>query len=257
MAMTESDPMPGGHSQPNVSEAYPFYIVCDVSSSMHDAANFKDEWGEGSETSPWLRITAEVNAMFTELQEDVQIRQTARLAVVEFSGEAILRRALSDLRNNAAPNFAKGSWTNFVDVWKLLAELIPGDTKAMQSKGIQVRRPTIFFITDGQPGRKGWTQQPSDWNPYVNQLNDKMGSILAPRVVAIGLGAVRRDTLLELHSKNPHGAAVIAKASESTKELVKPLVTQITKSIGNTTISGRFSWTPPKGMENLCNKDKH
>ena len=38
-------------------EAWPFYIVCDVSSSMHDH-KFSEYWG--SEVSPWRRLFSEI-----------------------------------------------------------------------------------------------------------------------------------------------------------------------------------------------------
>lgn len=252
--MTSMDRMPQPKTQANVSEAWPFYIVCDVSESMY-GDRFQTSWG--SPTSPWTKMNIELSGLIDALEEEPEASQVAHIAVVDFSAEAKSVLKLSVV--SSTPSIGKlsqGTWTNYVGVWKYLSSLIPSDFAQLRAVDCAPGRPTIFFITDGNPGAQNVRQVATDWQPHVEALRRSLGA-LAPRVIAIGLGDVQRQTLLELHSTEPHGAAVIAERSGEASKLVNPLVEQIKNSVRDSTTSGQFTWTPPAGMISLCGKARH
>lgn len=249
----------------NSWEAWPFYIVCDVSSSMHDN-NFAEYWGGGSETetSPWKLMHQTLSEVVSKISEDDDVRQQVHLSVVEFADGAktTLRLTCADRDGIFVPNFSKGGITDFAAVWEHLAEMIPEDQKELASNGFKSRRPTIFFITDGNPdlGRGSNREQTTnDWKQYVYVMRRAIGDErLYPRIIAIGLGGMSNENVLwELHSKNPHGAAVIANHINKVSIVVQAVIEQIENSIRDSALRGDFAWEVPEGMKNLCNLAAH
>lgn len=240
-------------------EAWPFYIVCDVSSSMH-ADNFVEYWG--SETSPWKLMHQAIYKVVKQLNKDVDIRQQVHLAVVEFADRAktALKLTQADRDDFRINDFSKGCLTDFAAVWKHLARMIPEDQKKLASAGFKAERPTIFFITDGNPDiGMNREQTVNDWKQHVYAMRRTIGDEMRyPRIVAIGLGGMsNEDVLLELHSKSPHGAAVIANDINKVSVIVQAVIEQIQKSITYSALRGDFTWDVPEGMKNLCNLTTH
>ena len=242
-------------------EAWPFYIVCDVSSSMHDNS-FAKYWG--SQTSPWKLMHQALPEVINELSEDDDVRQQVHLSVVEFADGAktTLRLTCAARDGIIVPNFSKGGITDFAAVWEHLAEMIPEDQKELASTGFKSRRPTIFFITDGNPdlGRgSNRKQTTNDWKQYVHVMRLAIDDErLYPRIIAIGLGGMSNENVLrELHSKNPHGAAVIANNINKVSIVVQAVIEQIENSIKDSARRGEFTWKVPEGMKNLCNLAAH
>ena len=252
-------------------EAWPFYIVCDVSSSMH-ADNFAKYWGSETEktsdsetektspTSPWRLMHQLISKVVDELGEDEDVRQQVHLAVIQFAdrAETILKLTRLD-QIISVENFSKGVFTDFAAVWRHLARIIPEDQKRLASTGFKSERPTIFFITDGNPDIGSRKQTVNDWKQHVYDMRRAIGDEERyPRIIAIGLGGMSNENvLLELHSKSPHGAAVIANDINKVSIIVKAVIEQIKKSITYSVLRGNFTWDVPEGMKNLCNLTAH
>lgn len=232
-------------------EVWPFYIVCDISASMHEES-FRESWG--SEASPWALMNTSLQEIYTNLCKDEQASVLAHLCVVEFAGTAKTTRPLLALDNGKVPPFSKGTWTNYVDVWKLLSNQIPADLEQLRNAGHKARRSTIFMITDGNPGADQIMQREQDWKPYIDALYSKVDDKnRKPRIVAVGLGACNESVLYGLHSRKPHGVAVTANRVDQVGVLVQAVIKQIKNSIINSTQSGSFVWRTPHGMRSLCN----
>lgn len=248
-------------------EAWPFYIVCDVSSSMH-ADSFAEYWGsetdetddETEKTSPWRLMCQLMPEVVGELGEDEDVRQQVHLAVIQFAdrAETILKLTRLD-QIISVENFSKGGLTDFAAVWEHLARMIPENQKELTSAGFKSERPTIFFITDGNPDIGSREQTVNDWKQHVYEMRRAIGDARRyPRIIAIGLGGMsNEDVLLELHSKSPHGAAVIANDINKVSIIVKAVIEQIKKSITYSVLRGDFTWDVPEGMKNLCNLTAH
>ena len=242
-------------------EAWPFYIVCDVSSSMHDD-RFAEYWGDG-EVSPWRQLFSATREVVSKLSDNEEVRQQVHLSVVEFADRAntTLKLTRLDQEGLLVPNFSKGGITDFAAVWKHLSKLIPEDQKELASTGFKSRRPTIFFITDGKPdlGEENRKQTTNDWKKHVYAMRRAIDDErLYPRIIAIGLGGMSNESVLwELHSKSPHGAAVIPYDINKVSVIVKAVTKQIMNSIIYSSRGGEFVWDVPEGMKNLCHLTTH
>lgn len=177
--------------------AWPFYIVCDVSSSMHDDM-FAKCWG--SSASPWILMRRAVFEVVHELSMDEDIRQSVHLAIVQFAdkAETILKLTRLDQTDLTIREFSKGKLTDFAAVWKHLARMLPEDQKELASAGFKSERPTIFFITDGIPdtGKPDTGKREQAVNEqYMCAMRQAIGDErLYPRVIVIvpdGLSKLR------------------------------------------------------------------
>lgn len=237
-------------------DAMPFYIVCDISSSMWDE-EYADTWDDG--VSPWQRMTQELNKLLEHLEEHDDSRDVAHVSVVEFADRASVKLELTKISDG--PNLdalSKGTWTNFVGVWQLLSEVVVRDIQQLREDRYRPFRPTIFFITDANPGSVGRPQTRDDWGkPYDELFASLQGLNIAPRVVSIGFGSVDDEVLLQLHSENPHGAAIKFSHVGGTNEIIGKFIEQMRKSIQNSAVSGNFIFDVPAGMESLCSRSHH
>ena len=209
-------------------EAWPFYIVCDVSSSMHDD-RFAEYWGDG-EVSPWRQLFSATREVVSKLSDNEEVRQQVHLSVVEFADRAntTLKLTRLDQEGLLVPNFSKGGRSDFAAVWKHLARLIPEDQKELASTGFKSRRPTIFFITDGNPdlGEENCKQTTNDWKKHVYAMRRAIDDErLYPRIIAIGLGGMSNESVLwELRSKSPHGAALIVNDASIIRQIIEQII---------------------------------
>ncbi|MEV6236801.1 hypothetical protein [Lentzea sp. NPDC051838] len=149
-----------------VLEVLPCYVVCDVSFSMTDHL-------------------AEVNAGMREFRGVVHAdrRATAqiRLCVVVFAENPLvvqpLRVAL-DPPETITPHQESGSC--FGSVFTLMRTVIERDVESLKAQRIRVRRPMLFFISDGRA-------TDSAWPAALAQL---IATASGPEMIAFGLGAV-------------------------------------------------------------------
>lgn len=154
---------PSGPFHSDAVDAMPFYIVCDVSESMW-GERFRSSWG--SSEAPWSLMSRELSSLNDELDQDNETRDVAHVSVIEFSGTATVVTPLARVSEHPEiPRLGKGTWTNYVAVWQLLSELIKEDSEKLRAAGYLPWRPTIFFITDGNPGSNSDHQTKKDWDP--------------------------------------------------------------------------------------------
>jgi uncharacterized protein YegL len=237
------------------TEAWPFYIVCDVSSSMWDEAVYRDAWGAGG--SPHRIITESLSLLIDEIYDDDEAQAHSHIGVVTFADVATVHLPLRHVRDNPVIRpLPKGSWTDYVGVWKLLAQVLPEDVARLRTAGFFVRRPTVFFLSDGQPGNSQVLQRTDEWKVHQDRLRSAMRDD-APRIVSIGLGGAVERVVLDVHSTDPHGAACIAERGSFISDLVKPVVRQMTRSIRTSTRKGAFDFQVPPGMVDLCGRSSH
>lgn len=236
--------------------AMPFYIVCDVSESM-----WSDKWQAqwGGSMSPWQHMFQEMNELDEHLSDDADTRDIVHLSIIDFAENAWVKLPMikcSDDHN--LQTLSKGTWTNFKAAWELLEKVMVADVERLHKEDYEIWRPTIFFITDGNPGSDGHPQTREEWGePYDRLADTFVGTNLQPRVIAIGIGGVNDEVLMQLHSKNPHGAAVRPREVGRTTALIKPIVTQIRNSIRFSSSRGSFSFEAPQGMVSICPLLKH
>lgn len=154
-----------------VPDVLPCYVVCDVSFSMTDHLD-------------------EVNAGMREFRGVVHAdrRATAqiRLCVVAFAESPVVvqpLRAALDSPETITPRQESGS--DFGSAFTLLRTIIEHDVKSLKAQRIRVRRPMLFFISDGRATDHAWPAA----------LAQLTATASCPEMIAFGLGAVDQVTL--------------------------------------------------------------
>jgi uncharacterized protein YegL len=145
----------------------PFYLVCDESYSMADHI---DALNEG------------LRDLHTAIGTDPSIADRTRFCLIAFSSSAQVLLPLSRLSDVAeiAGLTTKGS-TEFGPVFTLLRDTIQRDVTALRMAGRQVRRPAVFFLSDGQP------TDPATWQAAHDRLTDPTWAA-RPDIISFGIG---------------------------------------------------------------------
>ncbi|MGW4212657.1 vWA domain-containing protein [Lentzea sp. NPDC004789] len=154
-----------------VREVLPCYVVCDVSLSMADHID-------------------EVNAGMREFRGAVHADRRAavqiRLCVVVFAESPLVvqpLRAALDPPEIITPRQESGS--DFGSAFTLLRVTIDRDVRNLKAQRIRVRRPVLFFISDGRATDPAWPEA----------LAQLTAAASGPEIIAFGLGAVDPATL--------------------------------------------------------------
>lgn len=131
-----------GRSAQELQTVLPVYLVVDESYSM--SVELDQISRALVETVDLLRANALATA-------------TVRLAVIGFSDEAVVRMPLCDLATiSVTPTLQPRGGTAYRPVLDLLRSSIDSDVASLKADGLRVLRPTVIFITDGQPTDPGW-----------------------------------------------------------------------------------------------------
>jgi uncharacterized protein YegL len=154
-----------------VPDVLPCYVVCDVSFSMTDHID-------------------EVNAGMREVRgvmhADRRATAQIRLCVIVFAESPLVvqpLRAALDPPETIAPRQESGS--DFSSAFTFLHKTIEHDVKSLKAQRVQVRRPVLFFISDGRATDPAWPAA----------LARLTATAWCPEMIAFGLGAVDPPTL--------------------------------------------------------------
>jgi uncharacterized protein YegL len=147
----------------------PFYLVLDVSSSMA---------GAGIEA-----INAALPGLLDEISSNLIVADKTRFCLITFASEAEVALPLCDLSEvDAMPVLHPSGLTSYARAFDLLRRTIAADVEQLKAEGIAVYRPTVFFMTDGNPNGDDWLDDhralTAASNPY------------RPNVMAFGVGDV-------------------------------------------------------------------
>jgi len=155
------------------SDVLPCYLVCDVSFSMIDHLD-------------------ELNAGLREFRGAVHaepsVAARVSVCVVGFADVPCVVQPLcpaNELAELSGPGPDGGS--HFGSVFTLLRDTIDRDVRRLSAHRRRVRRPLVFFTSDGRP-------TDVDWPAAFAELTDPSRAT-CPEVVAFGIGAVDPATL--------------------------------------------------------------
>lgn len=235
-----------------MSKAWPFYIVCDCSSSM---------W----RPDPRQRGLTAYDAMLDSLLalvdfagEDVTVMQIAHVGILSFSDAAQTAMPLTALSPDMPipRSLARGTFTDLAALLRYLQHVIAEDIESLHRQGKSLKRPTVFIITDGTPetrdgrSRHGKIQDPSVWYPELTALLDGLGQY-SPAIVAMGFGGAQEDVLRMLAA--PPGVAAVADGHDSdAAALMRELLRAVLRSIASSASRDEFTFHVPTGMRVLA-----
>lgn len=217
-----------------------FYVVCDVSGSMHAPRS------DGSVT-PWQVVFDGLGDILFEINESPMARDICHMSVIAFSDGVEEVLPLTSLRNGDVfiPGLPKGGWTNYNAVFSWLSKTVPRDYERL-SAGHRVKRPAVYFITDGWPQVDGKMQQDSLWGRPLKQLQAH-GS--RPIITALGLGEAKESSLCQICSAP--GEAWAANADAVPAHLLSAIMDQIIQSVVRSSSGDGFVFDPPRGMRKV------
>lgn len=172
----------------------PFYMVMDVSFSM---------------SSDMDDVNKAIDDIGAEVAKSAVISDVARFGLIEFADQAAELIPLMDFEQiDDLPNLVPKGGTNYGNVFKLLKTTIERDVKTLLSSGFHVHRPTVFFVTDGEPLDSDWQKAFSDLTTY--DKTSRKGFEYYPQVVPFGL------------ARRYQGGADTGISSDTLKALVHP-----------------------------------
>jgi uncharacterized protein YegL len=231
--------------------AWPFYVVCDVSESMHGKP-----MGRADEPTPYEAMQEALLELVDFAEGHVEAGDIAHLGVLTFADDTDVVLPLRKMSDGCEiGQLPKGLFTNYAQLFTKLSDVIDADLRRLGSLYRKVMRPVVFFITDGQPVVDGIDQPREVWEPPLRRLH----AFSAPRpegrgvpiaVVALGFEGTNRENL-RMVAKAPGVACVATAGVASPHELMSDLLTSILDSVTNSAVEGNFIFVPPRGMS-LC-----
>ena len=166
---------------PYVGNVLPVYIVCDESASMETNGGI-DGVNRGL---PELHAT---------IAGDPLVSDKCRIGLITFSDIAEELLPLTNLSDvHPMPGLMEKPMSNYGEAFNLLRVVISRDIANMKSQGIQVYRPSVFFITDGDPT--------DDWEANHHALTDKNVNPQAPNIIACGVAGANPVVMEKIGTK--------------------------------------------------------
>lgn len=169
--------------QETQGDVVPIYFVGDESYSMEGA--------------PIEQLKEALSSLRDAAAESPAIGERSRFGILTFAGDALCRLELCKLSDDMTmPNVAcRNGGTSYRSVFEDLRMRLPGDVATLKADGYKVRRPLVFFLSDGQP-----TDQPATaWQTALSEL--KSDSFKEhPHILSFGIGEAQGDTIREVAS---------------------------------------------------------
>ncbi|MBV8940593.1 MAG: hypothetical protein JO240_02560, partial [Solirubrobacterales bacterium] len=129
-----------------------------------------------------------VNQGLVDLRDEVAkhplIGKKVRFGIITFADSAETRLELSELSEDLIlPTLStRGRGTSYASAFEALRHTIPADVALLKVSGFQVHRPTVFFLSDGQP-----TERQAKWHDRLMALKDQDFKE-RPNLLAFGVG---------------------------------------------------------------------
>jgi uncharacterized protein YegL len=158
-------------------EVLPCYVVCDVSLSMTDHID---------------ELNAGLREFRGAIHADASVAGKIRCCLVGFAETATVLQPLYPLAEvPVLPKLGSSTGTNFGPAFRFLRTAIERDVQTLKEDSARVHRPLVFFLSDGLP------TDPVTWPDAYATLTDPAWTA-RPDVIAYGVGAADRDTLVRI-----------------------------------------------------------
>lgn len=223
---------------------WPFYLVADVSDSMR----------VGLSPTPFDALISGTDDLIRFIRDDVAAQDLARMCVIAFAGQPTVQMKLTHIsKGYVLPAWPPGGSTNYSKVFTLLDQLIAEDISRLERVHDKVLRPTVFFITDGEPGNQLDGDEPfSSWGPPLATLKSRTVTKDHSRpynvaIVAFGFDGAKESTLRQIYQ--PPGLALIAETGAADAGLLmRSIFDALVKSVAQSVSAGDLRLSVPKYM---------
>jgi uncharacterized protein YegL len=124
----------------------PFYLLCDASYSMvHDMTVLNDG----------------VRRLWGSILAEPVVYDVAQICVMSFSNTTRVLTPMGQVSRENIPELGVHTdegGTDYGAAFTALAQTIRSDVSLLRATGNRVYRPCAFFLTDGEPGDRDWSQ---------------------------------------------------------------------------------------------------
>lgn len=212
----------------------PFYLVCDVSGSMHNDLP---------------ALNAGIADLRDEIMKDPVADDLSMLSVIAFHSTATTVAPLDFPTAVTLKPLTCGGLTNYSAAFREFHRAFEGDHARLRSEGKRVFRPCIFFITDGEPTSTDHTQvfqQLLGYDPDTRQ-----GNRAYPYVTPFGFRDATEETMKSLAYPTfgeKKGRYFLAKQGASITQMLKAMAGMIATSVLSSSASataGTAQYVPP------------
>jgi len=189
-------------------QVLPFYLVCDESYSMQ---------GE-----PLDAINQELPNIYHEIASNPVVADKTRLGIIGFSAGAEVLLPLADLNEvQSLVQLTPRGATNYGAAFSLLRATIEQDIRDLKQAGHTPFRPTVFFLTDGQPT--------DDWYAAHQKLISP-DFRARPTILAFGFGDVQPATLRQVATFRAFIADGDLSPAQALREFARQLLNSVVQS---------------------------
>ena len=218
----------------------PFYIICDVSSSMtHDMADLNKALAD----------------LVSDIMRNPVVDDLTMLSVITFGSSAHTVVPLNAPSEIALPTLTAGGGTNYGAAFREYHRAFEVDRARLKAQGKKVYRPCVFFLSDGAPGDSDYKQTFRSLFAYDPET--KQGNKAFPYVVSFGFRDAPQRVMEEL--AYPDFGKAKGRWFLSRTNKIGELLKSMTSAIGNTVLSSGASAsaglpqiippTPPAGQD--------
>ena len=197
-----------------VGEVLPMYFVGDVSWSM--------------DGDPIDSLNQALSGLLDGVAESPAIGERVRFGIVTFADTASSVFDLAELSDDMVlPSLScQGNGTSYTAVFRELRHLIPADVQMLKSQGLGVKRPSVFFLSDGEP-----TVEQGTWEAALAELHDTSFRE-RPNVLSFGIGDANPDVIRMVATAPQYAwiAADGATTARAISEFGKALLMSMSKS---------------------------
>ena len=169
-----------------IGQVLPIYFVGDESHSMSG--------------DPIVAVNQGLVDLRDEVAKHPLIGKKVRFGIITFADSAETRLELSELSEDLIlPTLStRGRGTSYASAFEALRHTIPADVALLKVSGFQVHRPTVFFLSDGQP-----TERQAKWHDRLMALKDQ-GFKERPNLLAFGVGDADPKVIQQLATSPRH-----------------------------------------------------
>jgi uncharacterized protein YegL len=191
-----------------------------------------------------------VQQILFELETHPVVGDLAYVSIVAFHETTSVVVPLQPPTQLGGLQLPKGNLTDYEQAFASLYEIIRGDCEPLDGSH-RLKRPAVFFITDGNPIVSAGAQPRELWLQSRNRLTAKTFRY-RPNIVALGFGSATQPNLCAVAT--PLGGKKLAYIAERTSQVVdvlRGIAQSIILSIGVSVENDDFVFHSPEGLHQI------
>jgi uncharacterized protein YegL len=207
--VTQEDRGLGEYATQDREKIFPVFLVLDTSWSMGEGGRLE----AAEEMAP---------ALLDVVLGNPSVKDKVRLEVIQFSNDARVLVPFSRPDNvSSVPALSAEGGTAYGEAFSLLRGEIESAVASLRADGYRILRPTVFFITDGEPN-----DGEQDRDNAFDLLQDPDFKA-SPNIFMFGVGDAPEEVLKRYQARK----GIAAKAKGDAAEALKSLIPAITQSV--------------------------